>query len=211
MKYWAARADLEFMAEFADNVAALLQFEHDAAPAMSLSSNRRTLEAAKKCASIAPEYQQLRTNVAGAILRAKRIAARHGVNLRGTSYPPPMFGGMTRPFNLFDAILFDPSHAGIEPQLISDALVQTIAACQDEKEKERRRLYNPFCWLFDGFVWVLRFPFMLLGAADFNQKEIEKHMLAKIFKLIEAGILLLLGLWYGLSKTDLINILKDLF
>jgi len=93
--------------------------------------------------------------------RAVRLARKLGVPVDFTSLPAPAVGGYPIPFNLFESVVIDLSHAGVKGQAIVDALNRTVGAARDRVRVEAMHLINPAWWLWSVLVFVLRIPFRL--------------------------------------------------
>ena len=92
--------------------------------------------------------------------RAVRLARKLGVPVDFTSLPAPAVGGYPIPFNLFESVVIDLSHAGVEGQAIVDALNRTVGAARDRVRVEAMHLINPAWWLWSLLVlsqWAHRY------------------------------------------------------
>jgi hypothetical protein len=98
----------------------------------------------------------------------------------------------------------------ITPQMILDCLNETVGLCEEKVEAEWAHLKNPFYWLKALFTFILRIPFMLIEATGFDVGKVEDHFLAKLFKLIEVIVILLLLVKFGIGKEGVVDFLKNL-
>ncbi len=218
MNYFQAKSDLEFITRFHNDALALWEREKTAKGAMKSSRSWMAGSSAgewqasvqRKATEQNPEYQSVRKNVAQGISRAQFLAALHGVPADFTSYPAPAVGGPIIKLGVFEAILCDTSHGGVDQQMMYDALNRVVGACEDEKDRTGRELINPFFLVKNIVLMVLKIPFMLIEATGFSVSKLEDHFFGKLFKL-----LMLLGLVWGLielgfEKADLVEILKSI-
>ncbi len=214
MGFLQARSDRDFSINFRDAVFALWNYENQASDALkssgfhAVSRNDIQNAIASKAAKL-EGYGEVRERVAKGILRETRLARRLGVAYEFTSFPAPAVGGPVIPVNLFQAILLDTSHGGISRRVLHDTLDQVVGAAEDQAKLEKRRLFNPFNWIKELIVAIIRIPFMLIDASGFDVHKIEDHLFARLFKLAEIVILVWLSIYFlGLTKEELLNLLK---
>ncbi len=85
----------------------------------------------------------------------------------------------------------------ITPQMILDGLNETIGLSEERVQSEWRNLLNPLHWLKVLFLFIIRLPVTLIGAAGFTVDKFEDHMWPKLLNLVWTlaliGILILLG------------------
>lgn len=213
MKYFQTKDDLRFIKEFQCNVRKQWEYE-DKASKKLVGSFTMPFEAQTiivREASKLNGYSEIREINAKSILRAIRIADLLGIPIHMKSYPPPAVGGPVVSFNLFEVILNDTSHGGIDRHLVSDAINQTIGACEESLRKEYYNLINPLYWIKSIFVFIIRIPFMLISVAGFNVGKFEDHFFAKLFKLIEVLAIIYTLLRIGVSKGQIIETLGKFF
>jgi len=214
MGYLQARSDLQFIKEFKGAVLRLWEFEKKASETLHGSYHPLAGEYQTALQSEASEiagYQQAREQVARGIYRAIRIAQRLGVVIDIKSIPPMAVGGAIVPVNLFYAILKDTSYGGVTQQWIYDAMNQTVGACEARLDVEFRHLINPLYWLKAILVFSIGIPFMLIEASGFDVSKVEDHFLAKLFKLVEVGVIIYVLIRLGITKDQLQEILIRLF
>jgi hypothetical protein len=209
MKWLESRSDLCFMQEFRNKVFRLLEIEGRAATAFEggfyMLPHERQAHIQTLAYKIAPEYPQVREEVARDVVRAIRIARRYGVPVDGKSAPPPAVGGIVVPVNLFYAVLGDNSYGGIPGQAVVDTLNQALGVLEERCRREFLRLLNPVNWLWGVLTVVLRIPFKLVEATGFDAGKVEDHLLGKVFKLVELTAIL-----YVVAKLGIGQDMKDL-
>jgi len=215
MSYFQARSDLKFIKDFKQDVLELWKIEYQAAKKIrdgdfdSYDEYQTVLHAVS---SDIEGYTDVRNSIARGVLRAERIATRLGVPAMCQSYPGPFVGGPVIQQSFFSAILRDMTHGSkIERQMIKDAINQTIGECDARLSIEKRRLVNPFYWIKELIVAIIRIPFMIFEAAGFDVSKVEDHFLARIFKLFEIGIILYFLVKLGFEKESIQQILMKLF
>jgi hypothetical protein len=210
-----AKADLACVLEYEENLAELWRLE-DAACEQALRGYYGPLFPSERQAAIQhdasrdPQYQVVRDRVARATNRIQRIARENRIATNLGSLPPPAVGGAIIPVNLFSAVLHDNSHGGIDRQRIVDALNQTRGAAAERIGTEFWRMLNPLHWVKEALVFVLRIPFMLIEATGFDMGKVEDHVLSKIFKFLELGLLLWIAIRLGLGKQELYSLFEKL-
>jgi hypothetical protein len=203
------------MREFHQLVVELWRIEQEAAKSIKFSdySSKRDYQTSLQAeASKISGYQEVRRQVAKGVLRAERIASHFGVPINFISYPAPAVGGPIIEQKVFSAILKDISHGGLlNNQAIYDAINQTIGECEARLSIEKKRLINPFYWIKELIVAIIRIPFMLFEASGFDVSKIEDHFIGRFFKLLEIGIVIYILLRLGIEKESIQQILIKLF
>lgn len=213
MKYFEAKADLEFIRRFKSDVDRLWEIESGAAAAVQPSGAmpaRMQRAIVRGEARQAQGYDQVRERVARGVVRASRIGYQSGVPIELLSYPAPAVGGPVVRVNLFQAILHDDSHGGVGRSRIEDVLNQTVGACEERFERERRYLRNPLNWIKEALVFVLRIPFLLVKATGFDVGKVEDQLWAKLFKLLYLLALVYIALRLGIAKAGIAELLKTI-
>lgn len=215
MSYFQATSDLKFIRNFHQSVEELWRIENEVAKNINFSAYRSKMDyqsALQAQASKIRGYQEVRRCVAKGVLRAERIGSRFRVPIIFESYPAPAVGGPVMRLKVFSAILKDMSHGGlITEQAIYDALNQTIGECEASVSIEKRRLINPIYWIKELIVAIIRIPFMLIEASGFDVSKVEDHLLGRIFKAFEIGIILYVLIKLGFEKEAIQQILLKLF
>lgn len=203
------------MIRFRQAVLELWRIEKEAARNIKFSDYRSKYEyqtVLQAEASKIKGYQEVRQRVAKGILRGDRIALRFGVPNIFESFPAPAVGGPIIRQNVLYAILKDSSHGGqINNQAIYDAINQTIGESEAEVSLKKRRLLNPFYWIKELIVFIIRIPFLLVQASGFDVSKVEDHFLAKIFKLLFIIAIIYILLRLGIEKESIQQILMKLF
>jgi hypothetical protein len=213
MIYFSTKHDLLFLTEFRQRAEQLWALEAEATRSVGRSgmlSERECREAILDEVTATGNGKALREQLAKDIPRASRIARKNGVSVDWKSLPPPITGGAIIPVNAFRAILQDTSYRGIEPSAIRDVMNMTIGTAEERLKSEFFHLINPFYWLLELLIFVLRIPFYLVSATGFDVSKIEDHLLAKLFKLAEMIVIVYVLLWLGLEKTDIAEYIKPM-
>jgi hypothetical protein len=205
MAYWRAKSDLEFMIRFRDNVAELFRHEDAAAEEVAQGWGYMSPDERKRAIRVVATqndggYQEVRGRIAVDMARVVQIGWARRIPMQFTSYPAPVVGGPIIPVNIFESVLFDPSHGGIERQVVVDTLNRTVGACAAQLRVEFWRLFNPLYWLWSLLVFVLRIPFRLLEAAGFDIGKIEDNLWARLFKVGEVVLIAYLLARWGLNS-----------
>lgn len=195
MIYFRAKKDARFIKSFREAVFGLWNAEE--AARKSLGPRSLVDEDEKVRNDII--YQKMRELIARDMSRAVSIARRLQVPADLTFYPAPAIGGPVIELHAFEAILHDPTHRGLDRQVIVDDLNRTIGAAEERVSVEFRRLINPLYWLKEGLKLVLRIPFMLIEATGFNVAKIEDHLWGRLFKVAEILLLVYLAARFGLD------------
>lgn len=213
MGYFQTCRDLEVIQKFRNEVFNLWKFENEVAKELHSEYSSipiKKQQAIQHLASENPEYRQVRERISKIVLETSRVALRHGVSTQLKSFPAPAIGGPVIPVDVFYSVLHDTSHGGIDRQLIVDSINETIGECERDLKVEFRRMFNLFYWIKSVFVFIIRIPFMLISVSGFNVEEVEKHLISKLFKIAELGVLIYLFLKLGLSSQQLKNAIINL-
>jgi hypothetical protein len=209
MEYFEAKRDLAFIREFDAMVEQLWALEDEARK--NIDTGLLPRQVAHKVERARAEAIQGYGPVSKNLLRARRTADRLGVPITVRSFPAPAVGGAIFDVNLFQAILTDLSDRGIDRAQIQDAIIQTVGACEERFERERRYLRNPVNWIKEALTFVLRLPFLIIKTTGFDVSKIEDQLWAKVFKLLFLAALVYFAIRFGLTKTLLPEILRSAF
>src|SRR5690554_4269379 len=156
---------------------------------------------------VVEEYQELREEIAKKTPKIIRIAKSAGVPCTVHSYPAPAVGGPVIPVNLFQAILHDDSHGGIDRQRIYDTINTLRGQLEEKIRLEFWKIINPGHWLGRMLEMVLRIPFWLLSKTGFDVAKVEDHFLGKLFKVLEVVAILYLAIRLGVSEDTVTSFL----
>lgn len=215
MVYFQAKSDLRFIQQFKEDVMVLWGIE--ASANNKIGGRSRTTLVGEYQAILQAEatkingYQFIREQISKNLSRAIKIAQKMNIQTNVQSVPPPSVGGVIIPVNLFAAILKDTSYGGVSIQWILDVINQTIGACEEKVKTEFRRLINPFYWIVQIIILIIRIPFMLIEASGFDISKVEDHFLAKVFKLFEIGIIIYILIYFGINKEQLSQFIMKFF
>lgn len=91
-----------------------------------------------------------------------------------------------------------------------DYLDRTIGIYERELPRLRRAAWNPLYWLKLGFLWIIGFPFRILGAAGFNANALEQTLGGKVLKATVGFVTFLAAFLQMLSLLGLPTGWKDL-
>lgn len=212
MNYFRAKAELKFIIDFRNNVEKLWEIENVSSKAVrgNYFDHQEYNENVVLQASKDKKYQDIRTNVAKMINKAVRLADESGVAIHMKSYPPQAVGGPVISINLFEAILNNWGYSPIDSQTIDDAMNKLIGECQEKMEIGMKHLINPFYWVKDSIVFLLRLPYILLSTTGFNMKNIEESIWGKLSKLLILIVIIYILFKIGVNKDDLKQ-LVDIF
>lgn len=197
VSYWSAKSDLEFMAQFRLDVFELWKVEGAAA---NRHPNPRWL-GEQRDVGTDPQYQMVREKVTRGMSRAVRLGRSLRVPFDLLSYPAPITGGPVIDVNLFESVLKDTSHGGVDRQWVIDSLNRTVGAAEEKVRVERRHALNPAWWLWSVLVFVLRIPFILLSAAGFNTAKFEDELWAKLLKAGEVILIMYFAVRWGVKAN----------
>ena len=143
-----------------------------------------------------------------AAIQALHIIRAAGINTAVTYSPPPATGRSAQHVDLISNILlfaeFNVPESVLEVQLIS-FIEMALGVYQSDRTEAWVRTFNPFWWMRRVILWVVRIPFVFLGAMGFDADRAEGSAFGKIFKLLLATsalltILNLLG-WLSAAKA----------
>jgi hypothetical protein len=156
-------------------------------------------------------YGAARSAVARGSRRVIELCYFHGIPIQAQSFPPPLIGGPVIPVNYIAAILEDTSYAGIDKAVIDDRLNQLIGKCEEWVETTRRRLLNPFYWLYEAIAFILRIPFRLVEMTGFDVAKFEDQIWAKLFRLVELGVIVWFLYRLGATNAELRKFIMGIF
>src|SRR5262249_49858530 len=96
--------------------------------------------------------------------------------------PPANVGGYVQRLDLVSNI-FELWRFQVGPEKVFDCIDRAIGTYERESRRLFRSSFNPLYWLQIVFMWLLRSPFKLLGAAGFNAKQAEESIPGKLLKV----------------------------
>ena len=144
------------------------------------------------------EAVQARERINHTVLQAKRIIEAAGIPQTATWTPPRRSMEYKQQIHLiFNLFEFDSYQ--IPPQNAIDLIERAIGFYESDSRAAFFRTINPFWWLWRGFLWFTRIPFVFLGAVGFDAGRAEGSTLGKFFKAIfalvsvTAGVLTILN------------------
>ncbi|HXN51522.1 MAG TPA: hypothetical protein VN943_06255 [Candidatus Acidoferrum sp.] len=149
----------------------------------------------------------LRTDINKMIPESVRSCYRVGQGL-SVSYLDPSTG-YNGSINLIEN-LFSLDRFRIPVSKAIDYLERTIGIYERELVKLRRASWNPLYWFKLGFLWVIGFPFRILGAAGFNASALEQSLGGKIVKALVGFVVFIAALLQAISLLGLPTGWKDL-
>ena len=129
------------------------------------------------------DAEQARQRINSTLDQAQRIIAAAGISELITWTPPPAVGGNVQQIHVF-LNLFELHRFHIEPQYAVDLIERALGVYQSDSRAAFLRTINPFWWLFRGFLWFARFPFVALGAVGFDAGRAEGSVVGKIIKVL---------------------------
>jgi hypothetical protein len=145
-------------------------------------------------------YQAVRQRLAVGMSRAVRVGHQLGIPTDLWSYPAPAVGGPVISVNVFEATLNDPSHSGVDKQLIIDTLNRTVGEGDEKVCAERRHVLNPAWWLWSVASFILRIPFILISTTGLRIEKFEAGAGGIILKVVEAVAIAYVLVKLGLQK-----------
>jgi hypothetical protein len=222
MSYWDARKDLRLLQDYKQTVQDYWAEKANVNRIIGESGypkHRTPREVGLRINQQTAPYRQrvapLRERIAILTPRVTNLARRLGIGTGVTSFPAPAVGGPVLRFDIFDAILRDPSHGAvvgerIPEQDILDKLNAAIGAADERVKTEWHHLINPLYWIKSLFIFILRLPVNLIGLAGFNISKFEEHFWGKLFNLLWIAAMIGFLVWLGLGKADLIDLVKKM-
>lgn len=155
-----------------------------------------------------PSYSVMRTDFARMIPRANELCEEESISWQRVGLSAPMEGGAKFQGSIFDLVLNRPSDLLDIDSDVRDTVNKCIGSLEDRRKKEFRQLINPFYWVRQIVVFVIRLPYLLIEASGFDVAKIEDHFLGKLAHLIYVILLVLVLLWFGIDSTsDLVALL----
>jgi hypothetical protein len=208
--YFGAKKDLKFLKQFTKDAIEMIDIEAKVQMGnYTMISPSELREIRRDKAAEKEGYLELRERVAENVIHTIRLAQRMGIPIDLHSYPAPAVGGPVVPINLFQAILNDTSYGGVEKQYIIDALKQTIGQYDRLVQKQFWQIVNPFFWLKEAILLVVRLPYTILLLSGFDIAKIEQELWAKLLSLawIVAAISILIR--YGFDQQQILSVILE--
>ncbi|MFP4437355.1 MAG: hypothetical protein ACLFVO_08925 [Chloroflexaceae bacterium] len=147
--------------------------------------------------------------------RINRLLPKVSKFMRETKYypilavqEPPAVGGRIWPH--YDAIenIFNLSQFDIPLQIVIDYVNRAIGYYYDDLIPSFFRTINPFWWLWQLSIFIIRVPFLVLDWAGYDAAKIEQSSQGRMYKRV-AGILAFIAALVAFlgSLADIINVL----
>jgi hypothetical protein len=136
-----------------------------------------------------------------------QIVASTGVNSILTVTPPPAVGGYVKQVDVLTnfSILDDLTLRGLNPM---DFVQRAIGVYEGDRVRAWIRTFNPIFWISQVFLWLISFPFHIIGIAGFDRQKAEDSLWGKLFKAL-AGFAVFVATILGMVAT-ILTILESL-
>jgi hypothetical protein len=125
------------------------------------------------------DVSELRERINKALPEAVKSCYRVGQSV-SVSYNHPAYG-ISGNVNVLEN-LFALDRQQIPVNKAIDYLDRAIGEYERQLPRLRRQSWNPFYWLRLGFLWLIGFPFRILGAAGFDARAVEQSLFGKMLK-----------------------------
>ena len=132
-----------------------------------------------------PDALQARQRINLATVEVHRIILAAGISPIITWSPPPMVGGRVQEIDLI-LNLFGLDRYHISANHAVGFIEMALGVYQSDRTTALRRTINPLWWLFRGFLWFIRIPFVVLGAVGFDADRAERSVSGRLVKLVAA-------------------------
>jgi hypothetical protein len=210
MIYFSTKKDLEFLKQFKKDAEDMIDIEERmeiGSYTMITPMEARGIR--RDRASVVEGYLEIREQIARNVIRAIGLANKMGIPLVLHSYPAAAIGGPVIPINIFQAILNDNSHGGIEKQHIIDTLNQTIGQYERLDEKEFWQMVNPLYWLKMLALTIIRLPYTILKLSGFDVSKIEQDIWGKAMSLAWIVAVIYILISYGFDHQQVLNVILN--
>lgn len=156
-------------------------------------------------------YAGIRANFTKMMHRAIQITNEQGVNHRQQIQSAPIEGNRIFNGSIYDAVLDPPSALIDFDTIFRDTINQVIGILEWKQAKEFRHLVNPFYWLKELIVFLVRLPHILISVSGLDVKKVEEHFIGKLSQLVYVIALILLAARLGISVADIIQLIIGTF
>ena len=214
MLFFSARADLKFMHLLLNRFEELRRFEDktykelDAEGATYLSSYGMLKHVREQAIERYPDYSELRKKYTRMITRATRICEEHSVKFFMKGRAAGLEGGTPFEGSVYELVLNCPSTLTDIDNEVRDTTNKVIGSLEHKVQKEGMQIINPFFWIKEIAVWIVRLPYTLIKISGFDVDKVQEHFMGKVAHLIYVILLILFLLWIGAeSLNDLKSII----
>lgn len=154
------------------------------------------------------EARVVRQRINLTLVQVHRFINAAGIDPTLTWTPPPNIGGYVKHIDVI-INLFELDQYQIPAKRSVDFIEMAIGVYLSNRTAAFWRTLNPFWWLNRGFLWIVRAPFVFLGAVGFDTVRAESSVVGKTIKAIVglvtmvAALLTILRLldWLPAAKT----------
>lgn len=187
---WENSRRLRALNEFRNDV--LCYFEHSQIIRRGLARPRRIEHA---------EASEARRRINHSLVQVQHFMKAAGV-AASISIVLPASGGYEKQIDVI-ANLFRLHQLQIPGSDAVSLIEQAEGVYRSDRPSALRRTLNPLWWLYRGFLWILRIPFVVLGAVGFDAARAEASVWGKAVKLLVAvsALLQILNLLGGLPAA----------
>lgn len=203
MYYFDVLNDLSFIKAFKNDVS---NFYNADADQYKISQHEKD-----KYIKLKEDFDKYSEEIAKKSIKATDMADRYGVLTHIVTFAPSCAPGPELGTKIFEGILNDNTYGKkITSSLVFEKLNQVIGQMERQLKRDLINIINPFFWVIILFKKFIRFPFELVKMSGFNIEKIEDNLIAKCFKLLEAGVIIWFCIKYGLTKFEIGKALMSL-
>jgi hypothetical protein len=156
------------------------------------------------------EAKAARSKINLILAKAYEYMYYSGTNTSIHYTPPATTGGTARNIDLLQNV-FNLHYYQLEKEQLTDLIERSIGTYENDKNKSIIRTFNPFFWLNNLVVYIVRIPFKIIGRIGFNQEKIETSVLGRIVKAILYAIVVFSAFLTALEKLNLLDSFRSLF
>lgn len=207
MIYFSKKADLELMQKLTSYFESIINIEEETLNHLRtknteyLSSMDMFQKIREEAYRICPEYVYLRTNFAKLIPKANEICEREKINFKISGITSLLEGRRSFEGSIFEFILNRPADLIDFNTIFRDTVNQIIGILEYKAKNEFKNLFNPFFWIKEFFVFIIRLPYSCLRISGFDVEKIQENLFARLFQLVYVIALLLILAYFGFGSV----------
>ncbi len=97
--------------------------------------------------------------------------------------PPPIIGGYIKNIDLINNIFYLDKY-DLDPNTLLDIIDRSIGKYHRNKIPSIIRLFNPFFYISEIFIYIMELPFLFLAGFGFRREYLENSLIGKLTKLL---------------------------
>lgn len=211
MLYFSVRSDLQHIKSLLNTFEQLRVIEQETRERLVregsswLSPHSMFKHIREEASKSDPSYSRIRGIYTRQIPKVNDICKRENISWHRQGRAAPLEGSAPFSESIFALALNRPSDLMDIDNDVRDTANQAIGILEKKTSEELLKLVNPFFWIKEIFIFIVRLPYTLIELSGFDVKKVEEHLIAKLIHLAYVVALILILLKLGFASSISIN------